>query len=55
MCYQYSMGWLIEMVMDQVWDEYIYRIYKRFGFVWAGIAIILPLLLIAVPLAIYLT
>lgn len=44
------MGWLIESLVEQIWDEYIYRIYKRSGWKWAAVAIFGPLMVLAMAI-----
>ena len=47
------MATLIEFLVDQVWDEYVYRIYKRSGWKWAAVAILGPLFVVATVIGLF--
>jgi hypothetical protein len=44
------MGWLFESFVEQIWDEYIYRIYKHSGWKWAAVAILGPIMVLAMAI-----
>ena len=40
------MGWLFEWIIEGIWEEWAYRIYKKHGWFWALAAVIGPMVLI---------
>ncbi|MCW1430021.1 hypothetical protein [Novosphingobium sp. JCM 18896] len=41
------MGWIVEAIVNLIWDEWIYRTYQRHGMALAIVAAIAPMFLLA--------